>query len=42
MKTLENDSIDDLIPFRKESKLKTINDTYLKKLFKSKYFSYFY
>ncbi|CAD8050851.1 unnamed protein product [Paramecium primaurelia] len=42
MKILGNDSIDDLIPFRKESKLKTINDTYLKKLFKSKYFSYFY
>ncbi|CAD8150765.1 unnamed protein product [Paramecium octaurelia] len=42
MNTLENGTIDDLIPFRKESKLKTINDAYLNKLFKSQKFSYYY
>ncbi|CAD8064030.1 unnamed protein product [Paramecium sonneborni] len=42
MKTLDNDTIDDLIPFRKESKLKTINDAYLKQLFRSSKFSAYY
>ncbi|CAD8067963.1 unnamed protein product [Paramecium sonneborni] len=42
IKTLENNSIDDLIPFRKESKLKTINDTYLKQLFRSQKFCCYY
>lgn len=39
---LQNQSVDDLIPFRKDSKMKTMNDAYLKSLFQSRLFSQFY
>ncbi|CAD8178236.1 unnamed protein product [Paramecium pentaurelia] len=42
MNALDHQSIDDIIPFRKDSKMKTMNDTYLRKLFASKKFSSFY
>lgn len=42
MKTLDQESIDDMIPFRKDSKMKTMNETYLRKLFASERFSSFY
>ncbi|KAM3134087.1 hypothetical protein pb186bvf_013813 [Paramecium bursaria] len=35
-------TIDDLIPFRRDSKMKTMNDIYLKRLFQSKKFSQYY
>ncbi|CAK91379.1 unnamed protein product (macronuclear) [Paramecium tetraurelia] len=39
IKVFDPQSIDDIIPFRKEnSKMKTMNDTYLRKLFLSKRF----
>lgn len=31
-----------MIPFRKDSKTKTMNDAYLKKLFESKRFSHYF
>ncbi|CAD8199135.1 unnamed protein product [Paramecium pentaurelia] len=42
MKNLNQESIDDMIPFRKDSKMKTMNETYLRKLFASERFSNFY
>ncbi|CAD8105235.1 unnamed protein product [Paramecium sonneborni] len=42
MKTFNQESIDDMIPFRKDSKMKTMNETYLRKLFASQRFSNFY
>ncbi|CAD8169416.1 unnamed protein product [Paramecium octaurelia] len=42
MKSLQNQSIDDMIPFRKDSKVKTMNDNYLKRLFESERFSKYF
>ncbi|CAD8109852.1 unnamed protein product [Paramecium sonneborni] len=42
MKSLHLESIDDMIPFRKDSKMKTMNDNYLKRLFESQRFSKYY
>lgn len=42
MKSLQNESIDDMIPFRKDSKVKTMNENYLKRLFESTRFSKYY
>lgn len=42
MKSLHSESIDDMIPFRKDSKMKTMNDSYLKRLFESERFSKYY
>ncbi|CAD8110072.1 unnamed protein product [Paramecium sonneborni] len=42
MNTFKQESIDDMIPFRKDSKMKTMNETYLKKLFASQRFSNLY
>ncbi|CAK93534.1 unnamed protein product (macronuclear) [Paramecium tetraurelia] len=42
MKSHLKESIDDMIPFRKDSKMKTMNDIYLKRLFESERFSKYY
>ncbi|CAD8193325.1 unnamed protein product [Paramecium pentaurelia] len=42
MKSHQQESFDDMIPFRKDSKMKTMNDIYLKRLFESKRFSKYY
>lgn len=42
MDSMKNETIDDMIPFRKDSKMKTMNDAYLKRLFESKRFSNYF
>lgn len=42
IKSLKNETIDDMIPFRKDSKMKTMNENYLRKLFESERFSRFF